>query len=104
MKDALESVVVPMFCNASIAATDDQRSKLDKLLKLWESKKNYLSSETLNKMRSPVESYQAHQAEQMTKYASEIAALSQQTKNTFEGYQVNQLTIINLSDFSDNFI
>lgn len=31
LKNALESVVVPMFCCASIGLPDDQRSKLNKV-------------------------------------------------------------------------
>lgn len=94
MKEALEHVVVSMFCNASIVATDDQKQKLEKLLKLWESKTNYLKPETLEKMRNPIQSYQQFQSEQMAKYASEVASLAQQTKITFEGYQAQHQAFV----------
>lgn len=94
MKDALERVVVPMFCNASIVATEEQKLKLEKLLKLWESKTNYLKAETLEKMRNPIKSYQDYQAGQMGKYANEVAALAQQTKITFEGYQAQHQAFV----------
>lgn len=94
LKEALEHVVVPMFCNASIAATDEQRQKLDKLLKLWESKNNYLKSEILEKMRSPLRSYQQYQSDQMAKYSTEVAALAQQTKITFDGYQAQHQAFV----------
>lgn len=87
LKDALEIAVIPMFCNASIAATDEQQLKLEKLVKLWESKANYLRAETLEKLHNPIKSYQQYQSDQMAKYATEVAALADQTKNTFEGYQ-----------------
>lgn len=87
VKDAFESVVVPMFCSATLAATtDDQRTKLNKLLELWKSKANYLSSVTVEAMRRPQESLQQHKAAQMTKYSAEITAVVQQTQVTFEGY------------------
>lgn len=83
-----------MFCNASIAANDDQRQKLEKLLKLWESKANYLKADTLEKMRHPLQSYQQYQSDQMAKYATEVAALAQQTKITFDGYQAQHQAFV----------
>lgn len=83
-----------MFCNASIVATEEQKQKLEKLLKLWESKSNYLKPETLDKMRNPVQSYQQFQSDQMAKYATEVAALAQQTKITFEGYQAQHQAFV----------
>ncbi|KAJ8934305.1 hypothetical protein NQ318_008489 [Aromia moschata] len=94
LKEALEHVVVPMFCNASIAANGEQNQKLDKLLKLWESKANYLQPDTLEKMRHPLQSYQQYQSDQMAKYATEVAALAQQTKVTFDGYQAQHQAFV----------
>lgn len=94
LKDALESVVVPMFCNASIGATDEQKHKLEKLLKLWESKANYLAAETVEKMHQPATSYQQYQADQVNKYAGEVANLAQQTKATFEGYRAQHQAFV----------
>ncbi|KAF7279182.1 hypothetical protein GWI33_007591 [Rhynchophorus ferrugineus] len=87
LKDALEVAVVPMFCNANIVANADQKQKLEKLLKLWESKVNYLQSETLEKLHNPEESFQQYQADQMAKYASKVSTMVQQIKTTFERYQ-----------------
>lgn len=87
IKDAFESVVVPMFCSATLAAnSDEQRTKLNKLLELWKSKANYLSSATVEAMRRPQESLQQHKAALLTKYTAEITAIVQQTQVTFEGY------------------
>lgn len=94
LKDALASVVVPMFCHASIGATEEQKNKLDKLLRLWESKANYLSSETVEQMRQPVVSYQHFKTEQVSKYASEVAPLAQQTKATYDGYQAQHQAFV----------
>ncbi|XP_050294823.1 calcium homeostasis endoplasmic reticulum protein-like isoform X2 [Anthonomus grandis grandis] len=87
LKEQLELAVVPMICNASLNAKEDQMQKLNKLVKIWESKTNYLKPDTLVKLRNPIISYQQYQSEQMTKYAAEIAALTNQTAQTFEGYQ-----------------
>lgn len=94
LKDALESVVVPMFCNASIGANDEQKHKLEKLLKLWESKANYLAMETVEKMHQPATSYQQYKAEQVNKYANEVSNLAQQTKVTFEGYRAQHQAFV----------
>lgn len=94
LKEALESVVVPMFCNAHISATEEQRVKLEKLLKLWESKANYLDPNTVEKMRQPTQSYQQYQSQQMMKYATEIATLAQQTKQTFDNYQAQHQAFV----------
>lgn len=94
LKDALESVVVPMFCNASIGATDEQKQKLEKLLKLWESKANYLAPETVEKMHQPGPSYQQYQSDQVAKYANEVANIAQQTKVTFERYKAQHQVFV----------
>ncbi|CAG9763907.1 unnamed protein product [Ceutorhynchus assimilis] len=87
LQEALEIAVVPMFCNASVCASDEQKLKLEKLLKLWESKANYLKPDTLDKLRNPLKSYQQYQSDQMAKYAQQVAILADQTKVTFETYQ-----------------
>lgn len=76
-----------MFCNASMMANNEQRLKLDKLLKLWESKANYMAVETVAKLRQPVTSYQQFKTDQLTKFSSDVATVTQQTKATYEGYQ-----------------
>lgn len=83
-----------MFCNTSIGATDEQKHKLEKLLKLWESKANYLASDTVEKMHQPATSYQQYQADQVAKYATEVSSFSQQTKATFEGYQAQHQAFV----------
>lgn len=35
LKEALEKVLVPMFCSAMTVASDDQKSKLDKVIVSW---------------------------------------------------------------------
>lgn len=83
-----------MFCNASIGANEEQKHKLEKLLKLWESKANYLAPETVEKMHQPAASYQQYQAEQVNKYVSDVSNLTQQTKATFEGYRAQHQAFV----------
>lgn len=88
LKKSLENVVVPMFCNTSVGATEEQRNKLDKLLKLWESKANYLAPGTIEKLRQPSVSWQQYQAQQVAKYSTDVNPIAQQTKATFDGYVI----------------
>lgn len=94
LKNYLEQAVVPMFCNASMMASDEQCLKLDKLLKLWESKANYMAGETVNKLRQPVASYQQFKADQLAKFAGEVAHFTQQTKATYDGYQTQHQAFV----------
>ncbi|KAK9878642.1 hypothetical protein WA026_023092 [Henosepilachna vigintioctopunctata] len=87
LRGALEETVAPMFCNANIGATEEQKKKLDKLLRLWETKLNFLSKDLIEQMKSPVQTYQQYQADKMAKYSEEIGLLAQQTKTTFDNYQ-----------------
>ena len=85
LKDALESVVVAMFCSAAMMASEEQRLKLDKLLQLWESKANYLNPTTVEALRNPQDSLQEHHNQLTAKYGAKI---TRETQATFEGYQV----------------
>lgn len=87
LKKNLENVVVPMFCNASIAVTEEQETKLNKLLTLWESKSNYFESGVIEKMKSPTASYQEYQNYLVSQHSNAIAHLSQQTQVTFDNYK-----------------
>ncbi|XP_017771820.1 PREDICTED: calcium homeostasis endoplasmic reticulum protein isoform X2 [Nicrophorus vespilloides] len=95
VKDALESVVVAMFCSANLTATnDEQKNKLDKLLQLWESKANYLAGTTVEAMKRPQESLQTHKANQLTKFSNEIGLLTQQTQVSFESYRAQHQAFV----------
>ncbi|CRK99453.1 CLUMA_CG012573, isoform B [Clunio marinus] len=87
LKNALESVVIPMFCNATISANDDEKDKLDKLLTLWSSKANFFDSCAISKLQSPPSSIQEYQNTLFSQYASVITPLTQATKAKFETYQ-----------------
>ncbi|CAH2241497.1 jg10664 [Pararge aegeria aegeria] len=94
LKKNLENVVVPMFCNASIAVTEEQEGKLNKLLRLWESKSNYFDAAVILKMKSPTSSYQEYQNNLIAQHSNAIAHLTQQTKSTFENYQTQHQAFV----------
>lgn len=66
------------------AVTEEQEAKLNKLLRLWESKSNYFETAVIEKMKSPTSSYQEYQNNLISQHSNAIAHLTQQTKSTFE--------------------
>lgn len=66
--------------------TEEQEAKLNKLLRLWESKSNYFETAVIDKMKSPTSSYQEYQNNLVAQHAGAISHLTQQTKSTFEKY------------------
>ena len=91
----MESVVVPMFCNASLAATEEQLNKLNKLLSLWESKNNYFEEGIIEKLKNPSQSWSDYQASVMTQHASAISSIAATTKQTFDNYQAQHQAFVN---------
>ncbi|XP_026274909.1 calcium homeostasis endoplasmic reticulum protein [Frankliniella occidentalis] len=87
LKNALESVVVPMFCCTSVGLPEDQQAKLNKLLNLWESKNNYLDENTIEKLKNPSKSWAEYQAGLIEQFSSIISAITSATKNTYDNYQ-----------------
>ncbi|PSN33837.1 hypothetical protein C0J52_16837 [Blattella germanica] len=94
LKKALEAVVVPMFCNTSIGTTDDQQSKLNKLLTLWESKNNYFDASIIEKLKNPSRSWSEYQAALITLHAGVITPITTATKQTYEGYQAQHQAFV----------
>ncbi|ROT83541.1 Calcium homeostasis endoplasmic reticulum protein [Penaeus vannamei] len=86
LKEALEKVLAPMFCNAMTVASDDQKSKLDKLLSLWESKIN-LEDVVLLQLKNPVESWGAFEKGLIDEFPQVVATINQHIDATFEGYK-----------------
>lgn len=73
-------------CSAVSAVTEEQEAKLNKLLRLWESKSNYFETAVIEKMKSPTSSYQEYQNNLIAQHSNAISHLAQQTKSTFEKY------------------
>jgi calcium homeostasis ER protein len=95
LRKAMESVVVPMFCNASLAATDEQLNKLNKLLSLWESRTNYFEEGIIDKLKKPSPSWSDYQASVMTQHANAISSIAANTKQTFDNYQAQHQAFVN---------
>ncbi|XP_043279146.1 calcium homeostasis endoplasmic reticulum protein [Venturia canescens] len=94
LRKAMESVVVPMFCNTSLAASEDQLNKLNKLLSLWESKNNYFDEGIVEKLKQPSGSWSEYQAGLVAKYANAITPITTSTKQTFDNYQAQHQAFV----------
>lgn len=95
LRKAMESVVVPMFCNASLAASEEQVNKLNKLLSLWESKNNYFDEGIIEKLKKPSNSWSEYQASLVALHASSITPITTTTKQTFDNYQAQHQAFVN---------
>ncbi|XP_033210544.1 calcium homeostasis endoplasmic reticulum protein isoform X2 [Belonocnema kinseyi] len=95
LRKAMESVVVPMFCNASLAASEEQVNKLNKLLSLWESKNNYFDEGIIEKLKKPSSSWSEYQASLVSLHASSITPITTTTKQTFDNYQAQHQAFVN---------
>lgn len=91
----MESVVVPMFCNASLAASEEQLIKLNKLLSLWESKNNYFEEGIIDKLKNPSASWSDYQSSVMSQHASAITSITATTKQTYDNYQAQHQAFVN---------
>ncbi|KAK7075046.1 hypothetical protein SK128_010412, partial [Halocaridina rubra] len=86
LKEALEKVLAPMFCNAMTIASEDQKSKLDKLLNLWESKIK-LEDDVVMQLKKPVESWGSFEKAMIDEFPQVVATINQHIDSTFEGYK-----------------
>ncbi|XP_068208038.1 calcium homeostasis endoplasmic reticulum protein-like isoform X2 [Palaemon carinicauda] len=86
LKEALEKVLAPMFCNAMTIASEDQKSKLDKLLNLWESKIK-LEDDVVMQLKNPVESWGNFEKAMIDEFPQVVATINQHIDATFEGYK-----------------
>ncbi|XP_017791387.1 PREDICTED: calcium homeostasis endoplasmic reticulum protein [Habropoda laboriosa] len=94
LRKAMESVVVPMFCNTSLAASEEQLNKLNKLLSLWESKNNYFDEGIIDKLKQPSASWSEYQANLVAQHASAITPITTSTKQTFDNYQAQHQAFV----------
>ncbi|XP_012288271.1 calcium homeostasis endoplasmic reticulum protein isoform X2 [Orussus abietinus] len=95
LRKAMESVVVPMFCNTSLAASEEQLNKLNKLLSLWESKNNYFDEGIVDKLKQPNTSWSEYQANLVAQHAAAITPITTSTKQTFDNYQAQHQAFVN---------
>lgn len=92
----LEQVVAQMFCNASLAATDDeQHARLHKLLGLWKTKNNYFERGLLERLESPQQVWNEYQNSQLQKYSHVVSSVSSNIQHTYENYRSQHQAFIN---------
>ncbi|XP_039296295.1 calcium homeostasis endoplasmic reticulum protein [Nilaparvata lugens] len=86
MRKSLESVVVPMFCNTALDVTEEQKSKLNKLLNLWETKNHYCSAETVGKLKNPAQSWADYQSQLIADNHEIATPIINNMKSTLQNY------------------
>ncbi|KAG5681903.1 hypothetical protein PVAND_011308 [Polypedilum vanderplanki] len=94
LKNCLESVVIPMFCNATMSANEEQKDKLSKLLTLWASKANFFDSCAISKLQSPPSSLQEYHNSLLSQYSAAVTSLTQATKKKFDDYRQQHQTFV----------
>lgn len=72
-------------------ASDEQKTKLTKLLSLWESKANFFDACVISKLKSPASSMQEYKTNLMNTHSTLVASITQQTNGTFERYASGML-------------
>ncbi|XP_067644151.1 calcium homeostasis endoplasmic reticulum protein isoform X2 [Eurosta solidaginis] len=87
LKNNLENVVIPMFCSADLIATAEQRTKLTKLLSLWESKAKFFDACVISKLQSPDSSMQEYKTNLQNLHQDIVTKFAQGTKTTLDNYQ-----------------
>ncbi|KAK6635653.1 hypothetical protein RUM44_000907 [Polyplax serrata] len=95
LKKSLEEVVVPMFCSTSIGISEDHKTKLNKLINLWEAKNNYFSSDIIAKLKTPEKSWAEYKTNLIAQNANIVNSISLATKASFENYQSQHQAFIN---------
>ncbi|CAN8004556.1 unnamed protein product, partial [Ixodes hexagonus] len=75
LKQALEQIVVPIFCTTSIGVDEEKGQKLAKLLKLWETNK-YFAPLVLEQLKNPAISLANYQASLITEHAAVITSVT----------------------------
>lgn len=93
-KIALEQVVVPMFCNASLGVNEEQQAKLNKLLTIWETKNHYFTDEIVSQLHDPVVSWSRYKADRASEHREIIDRLSAETKAAFSNFQSQHLAFV----------
>ncbi|XP_066906139.1 calcium homeostasis endoplasmic reticulum protein isoform X1 [Halyomorpha halys] len=93
-KIALEQVVVPMFCNASLGVNEEQQAKLNKLLTIWETKNHYFSDEIVSQLHDPVVSWSRYKSDRGADHREIIDRLTADTKAAFLNFQSQHLAFV----------
>uniref|UniRef100_A0A146KXF5 Calcium homeostasis endoplasmic reticulum protein n=3 Tax=Lygus hesperus TaxID=30085 RepID=A0A146KXF5_LYGHE len=93
-KIALEEVVVPMFVNASLGVTEDQQTKLNKLLMIWEKKNHYFPDEIVSQLKDPENSWERYKQQRLQDHSDIVDGIKLNTKNAVSTFQSQHLAFV----------
>jgi len=85
----LEAMVIPMFSHAKVKemGNEENLSKLNKLLTLWENKNQYVSSVAVEKLRDTNNTWLEYHSELLKRHSVIVSQIAQNIQKTYEGYQ-----------------
>ncbi|KAL4236438.1 hypothetical protein ACF0H5_004823 [Mactra antiquata] len=86
LKSHLGQIVVPVFCTAHVGADDIKKTKLNKLLTLWEQNK-YFSEDTIEKMKEPDVSLSNYHADLITENGPIVTSISSGIQLQYQSLQ-----------------
>ncbi|XP_050537034.1 calcium homeostasis endoplasmic reticulum protein isoform X2 [Daktulosphaira vitifoliae] len=87
LKSSLESIIVPMFCSAITKSNEEQKSKLQKLYSLWETKNHYFSDSVMERLKTPEQSLIEYKNNLMEKHREAVNQLNMVMTNTLQNYR-----------------
>lgn len=87
LKISLESIIVPMFCSAMMRANEDQKSKLNKLLTLWETKNHYFPENIMERLKNSDRSMAEYKSNLMEKHREAVNQLNMMMTSTLQSYR-----------------
>lgn len=92
----LEQVVVHMFSNTSLSATDEeQNAKLQKLVVLWQTKNNLFERGVLERLHAPLHIWNEYHNSLVAKYSAAVAASTSNIQHTYENYRGQHQAFVN---------
>lgn len=92
----LEQVVVHMFSNTSLSASDEeQNAKLQKLVVLWQTKNNLFERGVLERLHAPLHIWNEYHNGLVAKYSAAVAAATSNIQHTYENYRGQHQAFVN---------
>ncbi|KZS12402.1 calcium homeostasis endoplasmic reticulum protein [Daphnia magna] len=92
----LEQVVVHMFSNTSLVASDEeQNAKLQKLVVLWQSKGNLFERGVLDRLHAPLQLWNEYHNSLAAKYSAAVINATTHIQHTYENYRSQHQAFVN---------
>ena len=92
----LEQVVVHMFSNTSLSASDEeQNAKLQKLVVLWQTKNNLFERGVLERLHAPLHIWNEYHNGLVARYSAAVAAATSNIQHTYENYRGQHQAFVN---------